>query len=106
MLSCLVGTLAVLAAVGLLTTSGYLISRAAQRPEILSLTVAIVGVRFFGISRALFRYAERLISHDLAFRTLTDLRVTFFRRLVPLVPGGTGEIRTGDLLSRFVRTST
>ncbi len=101
-LSCLVGTLAVLAAVGLLTTSGYLISRAAQRPEILSLTVAIVGVRFFGISRALFRYAERLISHDLAFRTLTDLRVTFFRRLVPLVPGGLGEIRTGDLLSRFV----
>lgn len=101
-ISCVVGTGAVLAAVGLLTTSGYLISRASQQPEVLSLTVAIVGVRFFGISRALLRYGERLVSHDLAFRTLTDLRLTFFRRLVPLVPGGLGEMRHGDLLSRFV----
>jgi thiol reductant ABC exporter CydC subunit len=93
---------AILAAVGLLTTSGYLISRAAQRPEILSLGVAIVGVRFFGISRALLRYAERLVSHDLAFRTLTDLRARFFARLVPLVPAGIGDLRRGDLLSRFV----
>jgi thiol reductant ABC exporter CydC subunit len=96
------GAGAVLAAVGLLTTSGYLISRAAQRPEILALGVAIVGVRFFGISRALLRYAERLVSHDLAFRTLTDLRERFFRRLVPLVPGGAPELGRGELLSRFV----
>jgi thiol reductant ABC exporter CydC subunit len=101
-LSVLLGAGAVLAAVGLLTTSGYLISRAAQRPEILSLGVAIVGVRFFGISRALLRYAERLVSHDLAFRTLTDLRVRFFARLVPLVPGGAPELGRGELLSRFV----
>ncbi|HEX8753040.1 MAG TPA: thiol reductant ABC exporter subunit CydC [Solirubrobacterales bacterium] len=101
-LSVALGAGAVLAAVGLLTTSGYLISRAAQRPEILSLGVAIVGVRFFGISRALLRYAERLVSHDLAFRTLTDLRVRFFARLVPLVPGGTSELGRGELLSRFV----
>ncbi|MEZ5076139.1 MAG: thiol reductant ABC exporter subunit CydC [Solirubrobacterales bacterium] len=96
------GAAAVLASVGLLTTSGYLISRAAQRPEVLALAVAIVGVRFFGISRALLRYAERLVSHDLAFRTLTDLRARLFERLVPLVPGGLGELRRGDLLSRFV----
>lgn len=101
-LSVLLGAGAVLAAVGLLTTSGYLISRAAQRPEILALGVAIVGVRFFGISRALLRYAERLVSHDLAFRTLTDLRERFFRRLVPLVPGSAGELGRGELLSRFV----
>lgn len=101
-LSALLGAGAVLAAVGLLTTSGYLISRAAQRPEILTLTVAIVGVRFFGIARALLRYAERLASHDLAFRTLTDLRARFFRRLVPLVPGGVGGLGRGELLSRFV----
>lgn len=92
----------VLAAVGLLTASGYLISRAAQRPEILSLTVAIVGVRFFGISRALLRYGERLTSHDLAFRTLTDLRSRFFRRLIPLVPAGVDGSRRADLMSRFV----
>jgi thiol reductant ABC exporter CydC subunit len=101
-LSVVLGAAAVLASVGLLTTSGYLISRAAQRPEVLSLAVAIVGVRFFGISRALLRYAERLVTHDLAFRTLTDLRGRFFERLVPLVPGGLGELRRGDLLSRFV----
>jgi len=101
-LSVALGAGAVLASVGLLTTSGYLISRAAQRPEILALGVAIVGVRFFGISRALLRYGERLASHDLAFRTLTELRRRFFARLVPLVPGGTGELRSADLLSRFV----
>jgi thiol reductant ABC exporter CydC subunit len=96
------GAGAVLASVGLLTTSGYLISRAAQRPEILALGVAIVGVRFFGIGRALLRYGERLASHDLAFRTLTDLRRRFFARLVPLVPGDVGDLRRSDLLSRFV----
>lgn len=96
------GAGAVLASVGLLTTSGYLISRAAQHPEILALGVAIVAVRFFGISRALLRYAERLVSHDLAFRTLTDLRERFFRRLVPLVPAGVPGLGRGELLSRFV----
>ncbi|MCB0869996.1 MAG: thiol reductant ABC exporter subunit CydC [Solirubrobacterales bacterium] len=101
-LSVLLGAATVLAAVGLLTASGYLISRAAQRPEILSLTVAIVGVRFFGISRALLRYGERLSSHDLAFRTLTDLRGRFFQRLIPLVPAGVDGSRRADLMSRFV----
>ena len=101
-LSVLLGTGTVLAAVGLLTASGYLISRAAQKPEILSLTVAIVGVRFFGISRALLRYGERLSSHDLAFRTLTDLRGRFFDRLIPLVPAGIDGSRRADLMSRFV----
>lgn len=101
-LSILLGTGTVLAAVGLLATSGYLISRAAQRPEILSLTVAIVGVRFFGFSRALLRYGERLSSHDLAFRTLTDLRARFFERLIPLVPAGLDSSRRADLMSRFV----
>ncbi len=101
-LSVALGAGTVLAAVGLFTASGYLISRAAERPEILSLTVAIVAVRFFGISRALLRYGERLASHDLAFRTLTDLRGRFFERLVPLVPGGIDQARKADLLSRFV----
>ncbi len=101
-LSVVLGTFTVLAAVGLFTASGYLISRAAERPEILSLTVAIVGVRFFGISRALLRYGERLTSHDLAFRTLTDLRGRFFERLIPLVPAGLDGSRRADLMSRFV----
>lgn len=101
-LSVLLGAGTILAAVGLLTSAGYLISRAAEHPEILSLTVVIVAVRFFGIARALFRYGERLVSHDLAFRTLTDLRTRFFAKLVPLVPGGLGDAKRGDLLSTFV----
>lgn len=102
-LSTLLGTGAVLAAIGLLTASGYLISRAAQRPEILSLTVVIVGVRFFGTIRALLRYAERLASHELAFRSLADLRVKFFQHLIPLVPAPTGPgMRRADLMRRFV----
>ena len=101
-LSALLGTAAVVCAGALLTVSGYLVSRAAQQPEILLLTTAIVGVRAFAIARAIFRYLERLASHDLAFRTLTDLRVRFFRRLVPLVPGGLPGRGSADLLSRFV----
>lgn len=101
-LSVLLGAGAIAAAAGLLATSGYLISRAAERPSILTLSTAIVGVRFFGIARALLRYAERLVSHDLAFRVLADLRVRFFVALTPLVPAGLRDLRRGDLLSRFV----
>ena len=69
----------VLAGVGLLATSGYLISRAAQHPDILALGVTIAAVRSLAIARAALRYGERLVSHDLAFRTLADLRRRFFR---------------------------
>jgi ATP-binding cassette, subfamily C, bacterial CydC len=97
------GALAIGAGVALMATSGYLISRAALQPPILSLTVAIVAVRFFGISRGIFRYVERLASHDAALRLLARLRVSFFERIEPLVPDGLAEeTRTGDLLSRFV----
>lgn len=98
----ILGALTICAAGALLATSGYLISRAAQQPEILTLGVAIVGVRFFGISRSLLRYFERLTSHDVAFRSLTDLRLRFFERLVPLVPAGLPGASPADLLSRFV----
>jgi thiol reductant ABC exporter CydC subunit len=92
---------AALAAIALLGTSGYLISRAAERPPILMLMVTIVAVRAFGLTRAVMRYGERLASHDLALRQLGRLRQRFYRSLVPLIPGGL-ESRSGDLLSRFV----
>ena len=95
-------TLTLAAGAALLATSGYLISRAALQPDILSLTVVIVGVRFFALSRAVLRYLERLVSHDASFRYLSEVRVRFFRRLEPLVPDDVGGTRTGDLLSRFV----
>jgi ATP-binding cassette, subfamily C, bacterial CydC len=101
-LSAALGTGAVLAAVGLLATSGYLISRAAQHPEVLALGVAIAAVRALALARALLRYGERLVSHDLAFRSLADLRRRFYERLVPLVPGALPGVDRADLLSRFV----
>lgn len=96
------GAAAIGASVALMATSGYLISKASLQPEILSLTVAIVAVRFFGIARGVLRYGERLVSHDAALRLLGRLRVTFYRRLEPLVPAGLPEGRAGDLLSHFV----
>ena len=101
-LSIVLGAGAILAAVGLLAVAGVLISKAALRPEILTLTIFTVGVRALAIARALLRYGERLVSHDLAFRVLADLRVRFFERLIPLVPEGLRGMRSGDVLSRFV----
>lgn len=101
-LAALLGAAAVGAAVALLATSGYLISRAALAPPILTLTVAIVGVRFFALLRACARYGERLVSHDVALRALGTLRARAVRRLVPLVPGGLPGMGSGDLLSRVV----
>jgi thiol reductant ABC exporter CydC subunit len=92
---------AMAAAIALLATSGYLISRAAQRPQILALMLAIVAVRAFGLTRAALRYSERLASHDLALRQLARLRVRFYERLAPLLPGALRR-DSGDLLARFV----
>ena len=65
---------AVLAGAALLGTSGYLISKAALQPPILTLTVAIVGVRAFGVARAVLRYFERVVSHSVALDSLGRLR--------------------------------
>jgi ATP-binding cassette, subfamily C, bacterial CydC len=96
------GAATILCGVGLMATAGYLISRAAERPAILSLTVAIVLVRFFGIARPVARYFERLASHDLALRVLGRARVRVFERIEPLAPAQLSGYRRGDLLSRFV----
>jgi ATP-binding cassette, subfamily C, bacterial CydC len=101
-LAVLLGALTVLFGVGLMATAGYLISRAAERPAVLSLTVAIVLVRFFGLARPLARYLERLASHDLAFRVLGRVRVRAYERLEPLAPAQLEGYRQGDLLSRMV----
>lgn len=91
-----------IAGIGLATTSGFLVSWASLRPPILDLTLVTVGVRFFGISRALLRYLERLVSHDLTFRLLARLRVILFDRLLPLAPAGLQRRHSGDLLTRAV----
>jgi thiol reductant ABC exporter CydC subunit len=66
------------------------------------LTVAIVGVRFFGLARPVARYLERLSSHDLALRVLGRMRSRVYERLEPLAPVQLERTRSGDLLSRFV----
>jgi ATP-binding cassette, subfamily C, bacterial CydC len=101
-LSVLLGALTVLFGVGLMATAGYLISRAAERPAILSLTVAIVLVRFFALSRPVVRYLERLVSHDLAFSVLGHARLRLYERIEPLAPAQLEGYRKGDLLSRMV----
>ena len=101
-LSVLLGTATVVFGTGLMATAGYLISRAAERPAVLSLTVAIVAVRFFGLARPIARYLERLASHDLAFRVLARVRVRVYERIEPLAPVELDGYRRGDLLSRMV----
>ncbi|TCR24155.1 thiol reductant ABC exporter subunit CydD [Streptomyces sp. BK205] len=101
-LALLLGSLALGSAVGLMATSGWLISRASQQPPVLYLMVAVTATRAFGIGRAVFRYAERLVSHDAVLRMLADTRVAVYRRLERLAPAGLRTARRGDLLARLV----
>lgn len=100
LLSMLLGAGTIAAGIGLLGTSAYLIAAAALRPSIADLQVAIVGVRFFGLSRGVLRYLERLVSHSVNFRLLAEVRVWFYRAVEPLAPGGVEDLRGGDLLAR------
>ncbi|MFF2937152.1 thiol reductant ABC exporter subunit CydD [Streptomyces mirabilis] len=101
-LALLLGCLALGSAVGLMATSGWLISRASQQPPVMYLMLAVTATRAFGIGRAVFRYAERLVSHDAVLRMLADTRVAVYRRLERLAPAGLRTARRGDLLSRLV----
>jgi thiol reductant ABC exporter CydC subunit len=101
-LAAVLGALTILFGVGLMATAGYLISRAAEGPAIVSLTVAIVGVRFFGLARPIARYLERLVSHDVALRSLGNARARVYAALEPLSPAQLRDRRDGDLLARFV----
>jgi ATP-binding cassette, subfamily C, bacterial CydC len=101
-LSVVIGAIAVGFGIALIATAGYLVSRAAEQPPILSLTVAIVAVRFFGLARPVARYLDRLVSHDLALRALGRIRARFYARIEPLAPGRLEGFRSGDLVSRMV----
>ncbi|QFU85403.1 thiol reductant ABC exporter subunit CydD [Amycolatopsis sp. YIM 10] len=96
------GAAAFLAGIALTATSGWLIAKASQQPPILTLTVAVVGVRTFGLARAGLRYLERLATHDGAFRTATSLRVDLWRALVRIGPVGTSALRDGEGQRRLV----
>ena len=88
--------------VALLAVSGFLLARASQHPNILAISVAVVAVRALSAGRGVFRYFERLASHDAAFRILADVRVSIYRRLERLAPAGLTALRSGDLLARLI----
>ncbi|PVZ06292.1 thiol reductant ABC exporter subunit CydD [Actinomycetospora cinnamomea] len=97
----LLGAGALGSAVALTATSAWLISAAALQPPLLTLVVAIVAVRAFGLAKGVLRYLERLASHDAALRLGADLRVRVWRALVRRGPAATAAQRRGDLLSRL-----
>ena len=109
-LATFLGVLTIGCGIGLLTFSGYLLSQAALHPSLASLAVAMLGVRIFGVLRGVFRYFERLISHNVTFRLLAQFRLWFYRALEPLAPArlmtrtktSSMDYTSGDLLSRFV----
>lgn len=99
-LAILAGTAALGSAIGLMATSAWLISRAAQHPPMVYLQVAVVATRAFGIGRGVLRYVERLISHDVALRGVAVLRERLYLRLAAADPAVVAGLRRGDLLAR------
>lgn len=102
LLALFLGVLTIGSSVGLMATSAWMLSKAALMPSIAELAFTPVLVRFFGISRGVMRYLERLVSHDVTFRLLSNLRVTFYRAIEPLAPAVLSRYHTGDLLARAV----
>lgn len=102
LLAILLATGTVLAGIGLMTSSGYLISRAAERPMIVDLFMVTAAVRFFGISRAVVRYFERVVSHDLTFRILLKIRTTFYKQLNAFSQKWLMAKRPGELLTAMI----
>lgn len=100
--SAILSALTFISAIALMGASGWLISRAAQMPPVLELSVAVVAVRTFALSRAATRYAERLVSHSATFESLTKIRSDLYLKLETLAPSGLTAFRHGDLMARLV----
>ena len=98
----LLGGIATASGMALTATSGWLIVRASQQPVILTLLTAIVAVRAFGMARPVFRYWERLTSHDAALEMLAERRTSAYEALVPLTPARLGRRRRSDVLNGVV----
>lgn len=98
----LLGGIATASGMALTATSGWLIVRASERPVILTLLTAIVAVRAFGMARPVFRYWERLTSHDAALALLAERRTSAYEALIPLTPARLGRRRRSDVLTGVV----
>lgn len=98
----LLGTLTIASSVALTAVSAGLICHAALRVPLAELQLAIVGVRFFGLSRAGLRYLERLVSHSATFALLAKMRTGCYRALEAMRPAQLRSLGRGDVLSRVV----
>jgi ATP-binding cassette subfamily C protein CydCD len=101
-LAVVLGACTIGSGIGLMATAAYIIASAARHPSIADLAVPIVGVRFFGIARGVFRYLERCVSHYVNFNLLARLRVWFYESIEPRAPARLMPYRSGDLLTRIV----
>ncbi|MFI5780205.1 ATP-binding cassette domain-containing protein [Nocardia sp. NPDC051570] len=109
LLSVLWGVVALGSGLGLAALAAWLIARAWQMPPVLDLSVAVVAVRALGISRGVFRYVERLATHDVALRAMTTARETVYASLAaadiwtgrPRGATDSTRLRRGDLLTRI-----
>ncbi|GAB3407282.1 hypothetical protein GCM10027515_23050 [Schumannella luteola] len=102
LVAAVLGAAATVAAAALTGVSGWLIVRAGEHVAIMYLLVAIVGVRFFGIARAVLRYLERLFGHDAALRGAARLRGRLWSALASLGPGYRRATRSGETLDMLV----
>lgn len=91
-----------LSAVALLASSAWLISRASEQPNVVYVSIAVVGVRAFAVGRAAFRYGERMVLHNAAFGMLAKARPLILERLIPLAPAGLGRLDRAQALQRMV----
>lgn len=100
--SLIMGIFTVFSNMGMISTSAVLISKAALHPEVLDLMILIVAVRFFGISRGVFRYLERIFSHDTTFRLLSSLRKWFYKNFNNNYSENNKKFKTGDIYTKIV----
>lgn len=101
-LSLFMGTFTLLSSIGMFSTSSVLISKAALHPDVLDLMILIVGVRFFGISRGVFRYLERIFSHDTTFRVLSSVRKWFYKNFEDNYSENNKVYKKGDIYTKIV----
>lgn len=95
------GTMALGSAVGLAAVAAWLIARAAQMPSPADLALAAVTVRFFGISRGVFRYLERLVSHETALSGVVALRTGAYERVASSGASRVLALKRGDIVARM-----
>jgi thiol reductant ABC exporter CydC subunit len=98
----LLGLAAAAATIGLLAGSGYVVGRAALRPDLSALVGILAAVEVLAFLRGPLRYAERLVGHDAALRALTRWRVWLYDCLSPRVPAALSGWRSGDLLTSAI----